>query len=166
MKKEIFPIVTFIILSITSISYLFYNSNKSKLPIDPKRIIINKNGEEKVVLNQLEKNYVGKWHLTYEGETFLTMKPKNWEHNRYWEFTNTGKVIYHRPEGRNFTSYWQISEADSILSLIKLLEKKPDTLRYKIYSFGENNFAAYVLPNKSRSISNYYVQWEREKINE
>lgn len=163
MKKEIFPIITFIAFTIISISYLFYNSKKSKLPINPKRITIHKNGEEEVVLNKLEKNYVGIWRLDYSGKTFLTMKPENWEHNRYWQLTNTGKANYHRPDGRNFASYWQISETDSILSLIQFFEKKPDTLRYKINIFGENKFWAYVLPNKLKGTSGQYVSWKREK---
>lgn len=134
-----FPIVTFILLTVGSISYMFYRS-KTNMPVDPNRIVINEKGEEEIIFNPLEKRYLGTWFIAYEGETPFDMKPKKWEKYRYWKIKKDGKAVYHRPDGREISWYWQVSESDSVFRLAGGSEEVPDTVRYKVYYFGEKGF--------------------------
>jgi hypothetical protein len=158
MKKE-FPIIIFILLAliIGGITYVIHNS---KMTIDPKRIKINSKGEEEIILNPLEKRYIGKWYLASDGNSLLNMEPKKWEYNRYWKLMDNGKAIYHRPDGRKRSHYWQISEFDSIFSITTT----SDTTHYKIYQLGKDNFSAYQYPDKLGRNGGFYVTWKRHEL--
>lgn len=162
MKKNILPFIVFLsFVSIVLAIGLLVSNKLKKQRIDPTRIKINVNGEEVIVLNELEKRHVGKWYLAFEGDTPLDMKPNKSEYNRNWEFVDDGWAINHRPDGKKVSFYWHISESDSILSLIVPNLKEADSIRYEIYELGDDNFSAYMQPNKLRMEGGHYVRWQK-----
>lgn len=156
MNYKIFQIISFILLTIGAVAYVIYNA---RMPVDPNRIEINENGEEEIILNELEKRHLGKWYLAYEGDTPFTVERIEWEHSRYWDFQDNGHVMYHRPDGREFSSYWQVSESDSILRIIANESQAPDTVCYKISEWRKKSFTAYRFPNFLHRYEGQHVIW-------
>ncbi len=158
MNYKTIAIISFILLTIGSVCYVYYNA---RMPVNKNRIVINEEGEEEIMLNSLEKKHIGKWYLAFEGTTIFNLERIAWEHSRYYDFHEDGKVTYHRPDGRRITYYWQVTEADSVLSIIANQTEIPDTVSYKISKWTKKSFTAYKNPNELHISSGAQVIWQR-----
>jgi len=154
MKKNL---LFFILLALAVACFVFLTYSHI-MKVDPKRVSINEKGEEVIMLNELEKQLVGKWYVAYDSSATTTPVSVQKRKGTFYEFKENGMVshyYYDKPKG---TEYWGINPKDSLL---KYTNSLPLTRFSQILSIEETEFKARELPNAQIGNTERWLTWKR-----